>query len=313
MTAATSDSVLKFYGPVHLLSHFSEWVENPVAQTLYCIELNADRQVVTVTSLPTQTQHALGHQFRLPDPEIKVPELLNASSVFLVLLYIMGSQESESFLREQLRTWSSDTDWTPRSLLDVLVTKNDVWWSALCADENCCPADGRPLPESFIIPSTQPFDAEASSSANLLYDKFLEVYEDFARTKTLSQDSADILCTMFIDLRLRDAVMTHAMKDVTKNQNSPYEFIAAVAEMSPRPSSLSMAALFAVAQEQTEEAHKLLERAHDLDEHYNLTKLIRHALSTKFPPELVRHMFKHLHVADILAGRKPQKPPCLGC
>lgn len=34
--------------------------------------------------------------------------------------------------------------------LDVLVIRNNRWWSALCRDENCCPPEGNELPSAEV-------------------------------------------------------------------------------------------------------------------------------------------------------------------
>ena len=120
-------------GPRHLL----EWlVSGHPEPGLYLVGLDSERRAVHLSHTSAE--------FSLPKSLDQTDESSDETdeTEHWVPVCVAASHSEALDLLALARTWR---DSAAGPLLDVLVTDSEDWWSALCVDEACCPAAGRPI------------------------------------------------------------------------------------------------------------------------------------------------------------------------
>lgn len=225
--------------------------------------LAADRGVVSTSWLA-------------PD-SAELPSQPEAAAGIVITYFATGSVTREAgceFLRELVAD-SED------NVLDLLLVIEGRWWSAFCADSNCCPDEGRAVPAAISRPN---LSADARVELTLRWRR--------AIAEGMADDAAE-LASSLLDIRLRDQVLTELRAEPNRRawhilRASTYD--QAMLEVLTDEVAAALLSITSAAHYLDGElalANAVATTANERLPTYSLARLLRQGIDTKAPPSLL--------------------------
>jgi hypothetical protein len=224
------------------------------------------------------------------------------------------------------------------SVRDLLRVDDDRWWSLLCGDEECCPAEGRqllpatsaevaaeftmlgcaPMPDRPALVSSLAQDPEASEAVAAVgvvrpptRDRGLERWRDARVAQVLAAQLdpgpaaiARILSGL-ADVRVRDTVLWELARSDARELERMLDFLVGIVRAAPpghvAPVATCLAAVAWLLGDGVRAAASL-ERAHADDPSYSLAALLQVSLQAGLPPSTWRDAMADLSREDCRFG-----------
>jgi hypothetical protein len=185
------------------------------------------------------------------------------------------------------------------ALLDVLLVADGKWWSKLCKDPDCCPLDGR------VLPNRKPVDSDYLSKRHEIWFQWLTLVQSFSQQSDVGEVASSqesILRNSLDDLAIRDCALNHLA--INRDSQPVWirickQFLAGSQTHNNHVLYCLLAAIY-FSNDDSVEADFYTKQSLLIEPKYSLALLMQHGLEIKMDCKKVVAAFTHFTPEELL-------------